>query len=39
MNSDGVIEDVFRFLEEVFRAEQEAGLEVTPMATDDGRWL
>ena len=39
MNSDGVIEDVFRFLEEVFTVEEESGLEVKPMASEDGRWL
>lgn len=39
MNSDGVIEDVFRFLEEVFTVEQEDKLEVKPLAGQVGRWM
>lgn len=42
MNSDGVIEDCFRFLEDVFKAEvekEEADLEVRPLVAEEGRWV
>ena len=36
MNSDGVVEDVFRFLDEV---SAESGAKVEPLAVQAGRWM
>lgn len=40
MNSDGVIEDVFRFMEEVFvSVDAHEARSVHPLATEAGRWV